>query len=610
MKKKGVIALVLCGAMCASVVGCGDTVKTAPVDTDEAEARRAAFWTEGDAEENAAFEAFAKDLFVEEVSANSLDLHFTLRDYEAYGIERPVPSLLGEGVDEDYYADKLAELLTFDCDALSRENQIAYLTLKQDFEASEAANDLTYTGTNFNPSSGLHTNLITVFTEYEFTCAEDVEDYLVYLSEVPEVFDLLVEDERSLVEQGYGLSDATLDFVIEQCEDVYGNGTDSPILSVNNEKIAELGLSASDTEDYQNRNKEAIVGTFLPAYRDLIEELKAFKGKGTNDLGLSNYGEGGKDYYAYLLKSTVGYAGSVDDLFQGLQNELTDIYNELIDTLYASDVAFTAYETWMKWYYDGNGPLPQPTDPIGVLDYFAEEVEQLFPSIGETTYSVKYVPEELQSSYANVLAYYLIPPIDDYLHGSITVNQNSGGTPAQLLMTLAHEGYPGHLYQNVYFGNSDPLPIRQLYSYSCYTEGWAVYSECEALRLYPFGGYSNYVYRFSKMDTYINYILSVLVEIGVHYYSWTVEDVASFLTSNGMVPDTAEEFTQSIAMMPGVYISYGVGIYMMSSLRDYAESVLASDFDEVEFNTLILDIGPCNYDVLNAMVKEYYEAEA
>lgn len=608
--KKGFFALALCGAMCVSMVGCGGTGTTEPVETNPAEAHRAAFWTEGDAEENAAFEAFANELFVEEVSASSVNLHFKLRDYEAYGIERPVPSLLGESYDENYYTDKLAQLLTFEYDALSRENQIAYLTLKQDFESVETAETLTFTGTNFDPSSGMHTNLITVFTEYEFTCAEDIEDYLVYLSEVPEIFDLMVEDETMLVEQGYGLSDAALDLVIGQCEDVYGEGTDSPILSVNNEKIAELGLSASDTEDYQNRNKEAIVGTFLPAYRDLIEDLKAFKGKGTNDLGLSNYGEGGKDYYAYLLQSTVGYGGSIDDLFQGLQGELSAIYNELIDTLYASDVAFAAYETWMNWFYEGKGPLPQPTDPIGVLDYFAEEVEQLFPSIGETTYSVKYVPEELESSYANVLAYYLIPPIDDYLHGSITVNQNSGGTPAQLLTTLAHEGYPGHLYQNVYFGNSDPLPIRQLYSYSCYTEGWAVYSECEALRLYPFGGYSDYVYRFSKMDTYMNYILSVLVEIGVHYYGWTAEDVASFLSRNGMVPDTAEAFTQSVAMMPGVYISYGVGIYMMSSLRDYAEKAQGSDFDEVEFNTLILDIGPCTYDVLNAMVKEYYEAEA
>lgn len=608
--KKGFFALALCGVMCVSMVGCGGTGTTEPVETNPAEAHRAAFWTEGDAEENAAFEAFANELFVEEVSASSVNLHFKLRDYEAYGIERPVPSLLGESYDENYYTDKLAQLLTFEYDALSRENQIAYLTLKQDFESVETAETLTFTGTNFDPSSGMHTNLITVFTEYEFTCAEDIEDYLVYLSEVPEIFDLMVEDETMLVEQGYGLSDATLDLVIGQCEDVYGDGTDSPILSVNNEKIAELGLSASDTEDYQNRNKEAIVGTFLPAYRDLIEDLKAFKGKGTNDLGLSNYGEGGKDYYAYLLQSTVGYGGSVDDLFQGLQGELSAIYNELIDTLYASDAAFTAYETWMDWYYDGKGPLPLPTDPIGILDYFAEEVEQLFPSIGETTYSVKYVPEELQSSYANVLAYYLIPPIDDYLHGSITVNQNSDGTPAQLLMTLAHEGYPGHLYQNVYFGNSDPLPIRQLYSYNCYTEGWAVYSECEALRLYPFGGYSNYVYRFSKMDTYMNYILSAMVEIGVHYYGWTAEDVASFLSRNGMVPDTAEAFTQSVAMMPGVYISYGVGIYMMSSLRDYAEKAQGSDFDEVEFNTLILDIGPCTYDVLNAMVKEYYEAEA
>ena len=47
----------------------------------------------------------------------------------------------------------------------------------------------------------------------------------------------------------------------------------------------------------------------------------------------------------------------------------------------------------------------------------------------------------------------------------------------RLFTTLAHEGYPGHLYQTTYYANTNPDPLRNLLNFSGYVEGWATYAE-------------------------------------------------------------------------------------------------------------------------------------
>ena len=48
-------------------------------------------------------------------------------------------------------------------------------------------------------------------------------------------------------------------------------------------------------------------------------------------------------------------------------------------------------------------------------------------------------------------AFYLVPPIDDFWQNTIYINEASTPIGLDLFTTLAHEGYPGHLYQTVYY---------------------------------------------------------------------------------------------------------------------------------------------------------------
>lgn len=91
----------------------------------------------------------------------------------------------------------------------------------------------------------------------------------------------------------------------------------------------------------------------------------------------------------------------------------------------------------------------QYTKPDEILETLKGQISKDFPALPKCSYKVKYVPKALEGSLSP--AFYLVPPLDRYQDNVIYIN---GGTRFQnedLFPTLAHEGYPGHLYQNVYF---------------------------------------------------------------------------------------------------------------------------------------------------------------
>ena len=63
-------------------------------------------------------------------------------------------------------------------------------------------------------------------------------------------------------------------------------------------------------------------------------------------------------------------------------------------------------------------------------------------------------------------AFYMIPALDDTEENVIYVNQAQMGNKLTLYTTLAHEGYPGHLYQTVYYASTKPDPLRSIFNLS------------------------------------------------------------------------------------------------------------------------------------------------
>ena len=132
-------------------------------------------------------------------------------------------------------------------------------------------------------------------------------------------------------------------------------------------------------------------------------------------------------------------------------------------------------------------------------------------------------------------AFYLTPAIDGYLDNVIYINPAEHYQGLELYTTLAHEGYPGHLYQSVYFQSLSPDPLRSILGTGGYTEGWATYVEMHSYgSLEP--GYKGCRHRPEKPRPSAAPGLASLLDIGIHYRGYSLEDVSAAFCTQLWVP--------------------------------------------------------------------------
>ena len=81
-------------------------------------------------------------------------------------------------------------------------------------------------------------------------------------------------------------------------------------------------------------------------------------------------------------------------------------------------------------------------------------------------------------------AFYLTPPIDTLSPNDIYINRHANMSGLELYTTLAHEGFPGHLYQTITFASSAPIPSDTFRPWVVTWKGWATYAESFAYTYY------------------------------------------------------------------------------------------------------------------------------
>src|SRR5699024_5814543 len=89
------------------------------------------------------------------------------------------------------------------------------------------------------------------------------------------------------------------------------------------------------------------------------------------------------------------------------------------------------------------------TEPGAILEDLKQQCAADFPQIPQCSYTVKEVPQVLEASLSP--AFYLTVPLDRPQDNSIYINPGSTSSSRNLYTTMAHEGWPGHMYQTQYF---------------------------------------------------------------------------------------------------------------------------------------------------------------
>ena len=545
---------------------------------------------------NNEFDKYMQELFIEEMSDNSVSTHFSLEKPEAYGITFDKASW-GEPITEDYIKESYAEqkaimdrLEEFDYSSLTDTQQLTYDTLYSYLETSYKSKDYYLFDEVFSPNNGIQSQIPIIFSEYDIFDEGDIEDYIYLMETVDDYINGYLDYEKLRAQKGYFLTEASVDTVVQQCEE-FISPKENCLISIFSEKLDTFGVDNEQKENYMKRFETAITENLIPAYENIISVLKDLKGSRTTELGLSEF-ENGKEYYENLVRSYTGSEKSVDEIIALVEDSLVDnitlVYN-LIDNY--PDI----YDEYLAFEY----PL---SDPEATIEMQIEKAKKYFPEIDKIPYEVKSVPKSLEATMSP--AFYLVPPIDNMDKNMIYINHSEEYEHMNLFTTLAHEGVPGHMYQCYYFANTNPDPIRNVLSFGGYTEGWATYIESYS---YYFAGMSDAMAKLAFSNDQYNFAIYCRIDLGIHYEGWDMEDVNYFLGIYGIYDDAlCEELYNTMIDDPAVYLQYYIGSLEFLELLDEAEKKVDS-FDLTEFHKFILETGPTYFDILADELDQWIE---
>ena len=546
-----------------------------------------AFWSSLHAESSdRQFRTFTRSLFQTEVSANTISLHYTLRSPSDYGIA-DIPATYGS-LSSDPVAAKasvrnvLSSLQEFDPGTLSSENALTFKILDTYLENASTGTDYLLYQEPLGPVSGIHTQLPVLLSEYSFYDTQDVETYLALLKETPAYFDSVIRFEQKKAASGFFMPDYQADSVLDTCQSFIDMGKENYLVSTFDERIASLDLLPENKKDsFRAENMELVTEEIYPAYQNLITAIKSLKGKGTNEQGLSHFPYG-KKYYEYLVRQTTGCNESISRLRLMTRAQILEDLSAMQKVLFPANAALT------------QASVLEQTSPDSMLDDLRSKITDTFPEIPDVDFQVKYVPESMQDYLSP--AFYMIPAIDNLTENVIYINNGQTASGLNLYTTLAHEGYPGHLYQTVYFSASEPDPIRSILDFGGYVEGWATYAEMMSYYLAPL---SKTEASLLQKNSSVILGLYALADMGIHYDGWSVTDTVRFFSDYGINDANAVQSVYELIIgSPANYLKYYIGYLKFYELKKEMADALGNQFSQKEFHRAVLDVGPAPFEIV------------
>ena len=545
-----------------------------------------------------AFDQFINDIFETEVTENTINLHFTISDPEKYGIT-DYPVTLGD-LSNDAMSDSnarlenyLSGLSSFSYTELTLNQQLTSDILENYFKLQLDMADMYLYDELLRPSTGVQAQLPILYEEYSFNSKKDVEDYLKLLSLTDEYFDQIISFEKEKADAGLFMPDFACQNIIDQCNAFIADSDNHYLIETFNTRIDKLtGLTQSEKDHYRLQNEKILHEHIFPAYENLAAALTDLLGSGTNENGLCYFPEG-KQYYEYLLAYNTGTSESVKALENMISNERVKVLQE------SSDLTTENPELWEL----ASEATLTPTDSATTLNHLKEVMLDDFPAPPETGYTVNYIDDCVADYLAP--AFYVIAPIDDYSHNSIYINETTDTTNISYFTTLAHEGFPGHLYQTVMTYESGIEPVRSVLNYSGFVEGWATYVEFQS---YHYAGLDDDVATILELNQDATLSLYASTDIGIHYEGWTLEDTKKFWNNYGITNDDAiESIFELIVEEPTHYLKYYIGFLKFEELKKETSLKNIKDYNDKSFHQAVLSIGPAPFDIVDKYLPAYYE---
>ncbi len=544
--------------------------------------------------DNEAFNNYTNDLFCNSVTSDTVTLHSLLEHPKDYGIDDYEVTLGSIDLEEldsvNDITEALNELLTFDRSSLSQSQQITYDELKRYLETQLEYSDLYLFNTQLSTTIGIQVQLPLIFAEYSFEEEKDITEYITLMCDTDRFFQNIVDYETLRSKAGYFMQDELANKIITQCQTFVQSVDSGFLITTFDERLNSLNnISDEQKAEYKKQNLSAIQEHLVKGYNILIDGLNSLLGSNIYKGGLKNYPNGDK-YFEYLLKYNLGWSKSVEEL-----NALADKY--LKKNLIAMQKLLVNEPTLSTAFESFSFGISNPADIISDLK---NKIKEDFPDAPDVDCTINYISDSLKD-YASP-AMYFTPQLDNISVNSIYINPSESDSNT-LYATMAHEGYPGHMYQMTYFTASNPNPIRFILQPNGFVEGWATYCE---LHSYSYANTGNDKLNSLAAANYATILcLYAKMDIGINYYGWDESNTASFLSDYGFDSTVAKTIFNSIVSEPANYCKYVLGYIGFSELKETAQSRLGDKFNLKEFHKFIMDLGPVTFDTLNERLDQW-----
>lgn len=540
------------------------------------------------------FSEFCTTLFREEMKSNTMNLHFTLKDPKAAGIdsyEITLGSLSGDSPhNQARQLKKLSEeLKKYSHRSLKGKDRLTCRLLSDYISRQQNLTAYPYYDEPLTPSGGVTSQLPVLLAEYTFRNTRDIKDYLGLLSQMDTYFSGILDYEQKKADAGLFMSDEACLKVIEGCEVFTEHPDDNFLIDTFSNRLNAMdGLTDTQKNTYLKQHSKVLSDHVIPAYSQMIKGLTMLLGRGHNNWGLCNFPEG-KAYYEAVVSADTGCDDSVEDLFSQIAKARRE------------DLTFCQNLLEKNPKLASQSPKPDAAlkEENAMLSRLQKEILTDFPAPPQTEVEICHVDPALSEYLAP--AFYITAPIDDISHNRIYINDAKNDTDIYYFTTLAHEGYPGHLYQTICTSSYGAPEVLSLLNYPGYTEGWATYTEMQA---FYYAGLDPDLASLLQHNQAATLSLYATADIGIHYFGWEKEKIAAFWSEYG-VDDTAtvKRITDLILEEPGNYLKYYVGYLKFRQMREQF-ALENKSFSVSAFHEAILRTGPSPFSVLEETVRD------
>ena len=493
-----------------------------------------------------------------------------------------------------FYQEQIDKLLKIDYNTLSWDDKLCYEKILYDCE--ENVYVYSYTAFNyysmvFNFLTGPQSEILFVMDVYTFESLKDAENYILLVKDIDRFFDLLCEYEETRASLGFASSDNSYEEAAVSFDNLVSQKDDCFLYESFEERLDNIkGLSDSDRSRLISEHEKAMKEIVFPEFEECARRMRALKGSGGTDAGLCEY-RGGDAYYAAMTRGVTNKNASVDESIRALDAEIDSVYADFTGIISSG---FGWYSEYMKHSYSKGGIQDN-------LDYLYDAVVNDFPAIPSHEYYLMDVPEVFEENFSP--AAYLGYHLDNYNANVIIVNNKN--VDGDFGITVAHEGYPGHMFQSLYTRSHTSHPYMYLISSIGYNEGWATYVENYSMKYFSDDGTKSDGMKLVEYESVLGLLASTRADYGIHVENWSLDDCVDYFNKFGfqVTNDTFSKYYTLLITDPGYYAKYGMGyLWTLKTIDDmHAKYPNATDR---EIHTAYLDSLTGTFDMINKHMDE------